>query len=154
LIHFFLEEHVMNQNTTWNQNKPGQEVAKTTQTQPDGAQGDVPQGSTPVLPPVDIFEDDAGFTVFADLPGVSKERLAVRVDGDNLVIEGAASAPVDGDMTLIYGEVLNPFYRRTFTLSRELDPANIEARLEGGVLRLHIPKAEEAKPRRIAVNVA
>jgi len=44
--------------------------------------------------------------------------------------------------------------RRTFTLSRELDPAHIKARLEGGVLRLSIPKAEEAKPRRIAVNVA
>lgn len=103
---------------------------------------------------MDIFEDEAGFTVLADMPGVTKEQLVVRVDGDNLVIEGAASAPVDGDMTLIYGEILNPFYRRTFTLSRELDPTHIEARLEGGVLRLNIPKAEEAKPRRIAVSVA
>jgi HSP20 family protein len=144
----------MNQNTAWNENKPGQEVAKTGQALPESAQGKVPPRSTPVLPPVDIFEDDAGFTVLADLPGVSKDRLVVRVDGDNLVIEGAASAPVDGDMTLIYGEVLNPFYRRTFTLSRELDPTHIEAKLEGGVLRLNIPKAEEAKPRRIAVNVA
>lgn len=144
----------MNQNTAWNQNKPGQEVAKTDQGLPDTAQAGVPPRSTPVLPPVDIFEDDAGFTVLADLPGVSKDRLVVRVDGDNLVIEGAASAPVDGDMTLIYGEILNPFYRRTFTLSRELDPTQIEAKLEGGVLRLNIPKAEEAKPRRIAVSVA
>ena len=144
----------MNENTAWNQNKPGQEVAKTGQPLPETAQGGVPPRSTQVLPPVDIFEDDAGFTVLADLPGVSKDRLVVRVDGDNLVIEGAASAPVDGDMTLLYGEVLNPFYRRTFTLSRELDPTHIEAKLEGGVLRLSIPKAEEAKPRRIAVNVA
>jgi HSP20 family protein len=108
---------------------------------------------TAVLPPVDIFEDDAGFTVMADLPGVAKERLNVRVDGDSLVIEGAAEAPVGGDMALIYGEVLNPLYRRSFTLSRELDPSRIEAKLDNGVLRLNIPKAEAARPRRIEVAV-
>jgi HSP20 family protein len=109
--------------------------------------------STAVLPPVDIFEDDAGFTVMADLPGVSKERLNVHVDGDSLVIEGAAEAPVGGDMALIYGEVLNPLYRRSFTLSRELDPSRINAKLDKGVLQLTIPKAEAARPRRIEVTV-
>ncbi|MDO8386721.1 MAG: Hsp20/alpha crystallin family protein [Polaromonas sp.] len=111
------------------------------------------EGRTAVLPPVDIFEDDAGFTVMADLPGVSKERLNVRVDGDSLVIEGAAEAPVGGEMAMIYGEVLNPLYRRSFTLSRELDPSRIDARLDKGVLRLSIPKAEAARPRRIEVTV-
>jgi HSP20 family molecular chaperone IbpA len=50
--------------------------------------------------------------------------------------------------------VLNPLYRRTFTLSRELDPGKIEAKLDNGVLRLTIPKAEEARPRRIEVALA
>jgi HSP20 family protein len=109
--------------------------------------------STPVVPPVDIFEDDAGFTVMADLPGVSRERLNVRVDGDSLVIEGAAEAPVGAEMAMIYGEVLNPLYCRRFTLSRELDPSRIEAKLDNGVLRLNIPKAEAARPRRIEVTV-
>ncbi len=109
--------------------------------------------ATTVLPPVDIFEDDAGFTVMADLPGVSRERLAVHVDGESLVIEGAAEAPVGAEMAMIYGEILNPMYRRSFTLSRELDPSRIEARLDNGVLRLSIPKAEEARPRRIEVAV-
>ena len=108
---------------------------------------------TAILPPVDIFEDDAGFTVIADLPGVSKERLGVRVTGDSLVIEGTALAPVTRNMELLYGEIQNPQYRRSFTLSRELDPGKIEAKLNNGVLRLRIPKAEEAKPRRIAVQV-
>lgn len=107
----------------------------------------------PLLPPVDIFEDDTGITVLADLPGVSREHLGVRVTGDNLVIEGTASVPESADMELIYGEVQNPYYRRSFTLSRELDPGKIEARLNHGVLHLRIPKAEEAKPRRIQVNV-
>lgn len=109
--------------------------------------------STAVLPPVDIFEDDAGFTVIADLPGVSRERLTVHVDGDSLLIEGAAEAPVGGEMAMIYGEILNPLYRRSFTLSRELDPSRIEARLDNGVLSLNIPKAEAARPRRIEVSV-
>ena len=107
---------------------------------------------TTILPPVDIFEDDTGFTVIADLPGVSKDRLGVRVTGDSLVIEGTALAPVSGKVELLYGEIHNPQYRRSFTLSRELDPGKIEAKLNNGVLRLRVPKAEEARPRRITVH--
>ncbi|MDP2449764.1 MAG: Hsp20/alpha crystallin family protein [Polaromonas sp.] len=143
----------MNQNTALSQSNPARDVATATQ-DADSAQGAASQRTTAVLPPVDIFEDEAGFTVLADLPGVTRDRLTVRVDGDSLVIEGAAAAPVGADMTPIYGEVLNPLYRRTFTLSRELDPAKIEAKLENGVLRLSIPKAEEARPRRIEVALA
>lgn len=145
----------MNQNTQTSQVNPRHEVAQNPQGGPlkaDGSGGALQH--TTVLPPVDIFEDEAGFTVIADLPGVSKERLGIRVDGDSLVIEGAASAPVSGEMELIYGEVQNPLYRRSFTLSRELDPGKIEAKLVNGVLKLSIPKAEEAKPRRIDVEVA
>lgn len=106
-----------------------------------------------LLPPVDIYENDTGITVCVDLPGISKERLGVRVDGDNLVIEGKASASGPSGMELQYAEIRNPSYRRSFTLSRELDPANIEAVMKDGVLRLHIPKSEAAKPRRIDVRV-
>jgi HSP20 family protein len=109
--------------------------------------------TTTLLPPVDIFEDETGFTVIADLPGVSKDQLGVRVTGDSLVIEGTASVPVAGNMELVYGEVQTPQYQRSFTLSRELDPGKIEAKLNNGVLTLRIPKAEEAKPRRIDVSV-
>ena len=108
-----------------------------------------------ILPPVDIFEDDAGITVIADLPGASREQLGVRVDGDNLVIEATANAiSVPQGMELIYSEAQFPSYRRQFTLSRELDPGRIEASLKDGVLRLTIPKSEEAKPRRIEVRAA
>ena len=111
------------------------------------------ESATPILPPVDIFEDESGITVIADMPGVSKDRLGVRVSGDSLVIEGTALAPVTGSVELLYGEVQNPQFRRSFALSRELDPGKIEAKLNNGVLRLRIPKAEEARPRRITVNV-
>ena len=106
-----------------------------------------------VLPPVDIAETEAGFVLFADLPGVSKDRLAVRVDGDNLVIEGAVDAPSPENMQILYGEAQFSAYRRQFTLSRELDRSKIQANLNDGVLKLTIPKTEEAKPRRIEVKL-
>ena len=92
--------------------------------------------------------------MIADLPGVVKEQLVVRVTGDSLLIEGNASVPVTGSMELVYGEIQSPNHRRSFTLSRELDPCKIEAKLANGVLNLRIPKAEEARPRRIDVSVA
>lgn len=113
------------------------------------------QQQAQVVPPVDIFEDDSGITLLADLPGVSREQLGVRVDGDNLVIEATANAiAVPQGMELVYSEAQFPSYRRQFTLSRELEPSRIEAALKDGVLRLTIPKAEAAKPRRIEVRAA
>jgi HSP20 family protein len=106
-----------------------------------------------VVPPVDVFENESGITLLADLPGVSRDRLGVRVDGDSLLIEATADAAGPEHMELVYGEAQFPSYRRQFTLSRELDASRIEAALKDGVLRLTIPKLEEAKPRRIEVRV-
>lgn len=105
------------------------------------------------VPPVDVFEDEGSITLLADLPGVSRERLGVRVDGDSLVIEGTAEVPAPAAIEMVYGEAPLAAYRREFTLSRELDSSRIEAQLKDGVLRLVIPKSEEARPRRIEVRV-
>ena len=105
-----------------------------------------------VVPPVDVFENDHAITLLADLPGVAREQLQLRVDGDNLLIEATATATGPDNMQLVYGEAQCPAYRRQFTLSRELDTSRIDAQLREGVLRLTIPKAEEAKPRRIDVR--
>jgi HSP20 family protein len=137
------------------QTKMGTEVASNPQStqQGDDAPGAVLTRGNAMLPPVDIFEDNAGLTILADLPGVSKESLGVRIDHDNLVIEGTASAPVGAEAQVVYGEIQNPWYYRSFTLSRDLDAGKIEAKLSDGVLTLRIPKVEEAKPRRIEVSV-
>ena len=111
-----------------------------------------PQQRT-VVPPVDVFEDEASITLLADLPGVARDQLHVRVDGDTLLLEATASTVGPADMELVYGELQCPAYRRQFTLSRELDTQRIDAQLRDGVLRLTIPKAEEARPRRIQVQV-
>ncbi len=106
-----------------------------------------------VIPPVDVFENDHAITLLADVPGVARDQLNVRVDGETLVLEATAATTGPQDMELVYGELQCPAYRRQFTLSRELDSARIEAQLKDGVLRLTIPKAEDAKPRRIQVSV-
>ena len=106
-----------------------------------------------VVPPVDVFENESSITLLADLPGVPRDQLHVRVDGDNLVLEANAATAGPENLQLVYGEAQIPTYRRQFTLSRELDASRIEANLRDGVLRLTIPKAEEARPRRIQVQV-
>ena len=106
-----------------------------------------------VVPPVDVYETESAITLLADLPGVPRENLQVRVDGDNLLLEATAALSGPENLQLVYGEAQWPTYRRQFTLSRELDTARIEAQLRDGVLRLTIPKAEEARPRRIQVQV-
>jgi len=108
----------------------------------------------PVLPLVDIFEDAAGITLLADMPGVSKDRLDVKLDGDNLSIEGRVELDVPAEMRALWAEVSVPRFRRTFTLSRELDAARIEANLKDGVLTLRVPKQAHAQPRRIEVSAA
>jgi HSP20 family protein len=106
-----------------------------------------------LVPLVDVFETEAGLTLLADLPGVTKDGLGLRVDGDNLVIEGRVGTLGPENMQLIYGEAQHSAYRRQFILSRDLDRSRIDAKLTDGVLRLQIPKAEEAKPRRIEVKL-
>jgi HSP20 family protein len=106
-----------------------------------------------LLPPVDVIEDPSGITLYADLPGVPRDRLHLRVEGDQLNIEGEAVLAVPQGMDATHAEVGLSRYRRTFTLSKELDADKVAAELSHGVLRVRIPKAEHAQPRRIAVQV-
>jgi len=126
--------------------------ARTQQTTADANPTATPDNFAVLVPPVDIYEDETGFTLMADLPGVAKERLRVKVNGDTLLIEGDVSVPSPQGMELFYAEIPASRYERSFTLSRELDASKIEANLKDGVLKLRIPKAEEARPRRIEIK--
>jgi HSP20 family protein len=107
-----------------------------------------------MLPPVDVVEDAAGITLYADLPGVGREQLHVRVDGDQLGIEAEMLLPVSEGLAPVHAEVTRRRFERTFTLSKELDPGQVSAELSHGVLRVRIPKAAHAQPRRVEVRVA
>jgi HSP20 family molecular chaperone IbpA len=105
-----------------------------------------------LMPPVDVIEDASGITLYADLPGVTKENLDLNVEGDSLSIEGSVALDMPDALQASYAEVNSSRYRRVFTLSKELDPSKITAELAQGVLKLRIPKAEHAQPRRIEIR--
>lgn len=107
-----------------------------------------------LLPPVDVVEDASGITLFADLPGVTREGVGIHVNADTLTIEGDVSLDLPEGMEANHVEVAMPRYRRTFTLSRELDSQNVVAEFAQGVLKLRIPKAQHAQPRKIEIRAA
>lgn len=113
-----------------------------------------PREDVCMVPPVDVIEDKAGITLHADLPGVPKDKLKLHVDADTLTIEGEVAMGTPEGMESTHAEVNLPRYRRTFTLSRELDADKVSAEFANGVLKLRIPKAEYALPRRIEISVA
>lgn len=112
------------------------------------------QDEPSMLPRVDVIEDETGITLYADLPGVSRDTLEINVEADSLTIEGTVTAATPEAMEATYAEVRVPRFRRSFTLSRELDTGRIDAQLKDGVLKLRIPKQEQAQPRRVSVKVA
>ena len=110
-------------------------------------------GAEAVLrPPVDIHETEDGIVLRADLPGVTKERLELRVDGNTLLVEGTIGIAPQDQMSALYADVRATIYRRQFVLSNELESARIVANLQNGVLTVNIPKRAELRPRRIEVK--
>ena len=107
-----------------------------------------------LLPPVDVLEDEGGITLYADLPGVARENLDVHVDGENLFIDGKIALEMPKEMEATHVEVTRSRFRRVFALSREFDTGKLKADLKQGVLKVRIPKAEHAKPRRIEISSA
>lgn len=116
--------------------------------------GDGARSDATLLPPVDVIEDKGGITLFADLPGVSKDKLNLQIEADSLTIEGEVAIDTPQDMESSYAEVRIPRYRRVFTLSKDLDGEKASAEFKNGVLKLRVPKAEHAQPRKIEVRVA
>jgi len=107
-----------------------------------------------LTPPVDVIEDGGGITLYADLPGVSREKLQLNVEADTLTIEAESALPSPEGLQSSHTEVGLARFRRVFTLSKELDTEQVSAEFAQGVLRLRIPKAQHAQPRRVEVKVA
>ena len=122
--------------------KEKQEVDQPEQTRP-----------APVFTPaVDIFETDKEITLLADLPGVTSENLNIDLNEGVLTLSGDIEPfenPDEEDLMIEYE--VGQYYRQ-FTLSEMIDQDKIEANLAEGVLRLRLPKAEKAQPRKIEVK--
>jgi HSP20 family molecular chaperone IbpA len=105
-----------------------------------------------MTPPVDIYEMAEGLVVVADMPGVDSNALDVRVDNHLLTLQGTACHVAPGDVVYREYELMN--YFRQFELSDKVDASKIRAEFKHGVLTLHLPKAEVAKPQHIEVRVS
>jgi HSP20 family molecular chaperone IbpA len=125
-----------------NETQP-EEVAKTERTQ-----------TGPIFTPVvDIWETENELVVCADLPGVCPESLEIEFENRQLTIHGKV-APRGTDRDVIHQEYGMGDYYRTFAIGESIDAEQISAEMAAGVLTLHLPKTEAAKPRRIEVKGA
>jgi len=105
-------------------------------------------------PAVDIYEDATGITLKADLPGVSHDRLNVQIEGNNLSIEGQAAIEMPEGMEALYADVKATRFRRSFTLSNELEADKISAEMNNGELTLRLPRRAELQPRKIEIRAS
>lgn len=105
-----------------------------------------------IRPAVNIIENEEGLVLTADIPGAAKESLDVNVEKGVLTISAPARHNVPGTLTYREFELAN--YYRQFTIPESLDHEKAHADYASGILTLRIPKAEVAKPKRIAVQVA
>jgi len=109
------------------------------------------RGGPTYLPRVDIVESDNELTMFADMPGVKAENLDIRFENGELSIFGKVE-PRHGNLDFIYGEYGIGDFFRTFLINETIDAEKISAELNNGILTLHLPKSEAAKPKRIMVQ--
>jgi HSP20 family protein len=124
--------------------KPKQEVASPAeQTKP----------GIVFTPSVDIFETDRELTLLADLPGVTAENLNIDLRENTLTLTGDIDPLEKAGEEDVLIEYETGKYHRQFSLSNVIDQSKIDAKLTDGVLRLTLPKVEEAKPRKIEVKV-
>ena len=103
------------------------------------------------LPATDIFESADALTIVMEMAGVDKKNLDVNVEDGILTVEGRLDFSKYEGMQPVYTEYNIGHYRRSFSLSSKIDQDRISAQMQDGVLTLLLPKAEEAKPRRISV---
>jgi len=104
-----------------------------------------------LAPPVDIYETDDALVVVADVPGAQRDDIDVTVENGILTLE-ARTRHADPEDVVWREFDLAPYHRR-FRLNDAVDPERIRAELKHGVLRVHLPKAERLRPRRIDVQI-
>ena len=104
-----------------------------------------------VTPVTSVVEDGDAYLLKVEMPGVNKEGLEISVENNELTITGRRDlAQIEG--TLIHRESRTEDFRRVFELDPSIDTSKISARINQGFLTLTLPKAEQVKPRKIAVS--
>ena len=105
-----------------------------------------------VAPLVDIYENDDEILLHAEMPGVRKDQITINIDNGNLSLSGIRKMTSDG--VADWAEFGDVEYQRIFSVPQTIDVAKVRAELKDGVLALHLPKSEAAKPKTIKVKSA
>ncbi|MFZ5759935.1 MAG: Hsp20/alpha crystallin family protein [Thermodesulfobacteriota bacterium] len=125
----------------------GKEIAKREETMMERSR------EIPVIAPlVDIYENEDEILLHADMPGVDKKNITINIDNGKLVLSGVRQMEASGAAS--WAEFGDVEYQRTFSVPQAIDVNKVNAELKDGVLRLHLPKSEAAKPRRIEIKAA
>lgn len=119
----------------------------------DGSANSGASATTTFTPRVDIVETDHELTLYADMPGVAPDQLDVRFNEGQLSLHGQVT-PRQRNVQLLRKEYEVGDFHRVFTVGETIDASRITAEMKGGVLTLHLPKIEKAKPRKIEVRTA
>jgi HSP20 family protein len=105
-------------------------------------------------PEIDLHEDENGFTVKADMPGMRREDLDISILGNKLILKGKRKGETEKkDKNWLHAERWHGSFERSFELPTEVDASNIKAAFKEGVLEVTLPKSEAAKPRQIKVEI-
>jgi HSP20 family protein len=107
--------------------------------------------TTYVAPYVDIEAAESGYVLHAEMPGVSRDGIRITIEDGNLVLVGQRQ-PVSVSGEALHRETRPLSYRRVYELDTSIDANRISARIEQGILTVHLPKAESLKPRRITLE--
>jgi len=118
---------------------------------PSKAQGEAGQRVEYFTPLVNLHQDADGFTLEVEIPGVNKQGVEVTVEDGKLILGGHRAAPGDFGRP-VHRERKAGEYRRVFDLDPSIDATRISARIEQGLLTVHLPKTEAVKPRKITVG--
>lgn len=129
----------------------GNNICETRPTQEVVRGSENPRVVAYVIPPVNITETPEGYHLEAELPGVNRQGLEISLDGNELTLIGRRS-PAPANTQLVYRESSQRDFRRVFELDPTIDTSKIAARLEDGLLKLVLPKAEKVKPRKIRLE--
>jgi HSP20 family protein len=108
------------------------------------------QKLTVLIPSVDIYENTEEILLYADLPGVKKEDISIDLDNGQLTLVG--NRFFETGKGVQFEEFGSAQFRRVFSVPQGIDLAKVDAELNEGVLKLHLPKSEAVKPRKIEVR--
>lgn len=101
-------------------------------------------------PSVDIYENDNEILLYADMPGVHKDDVTINIENGKLSFSGVRRLDHHGVSN--WAEFVDVEYVRSFSIPQSINVEDVAAKLKDGVLTLHLPKSEAAKPRLIEVT--